>query len=87
MFDENNFNRSEEFTSMFVKTVKGNMKNRLMLPRIGRKLSFHILVYVVLQKLLAYASLAAPSYASWSIDVDAYYENYRLLTEHDSCNE
>lgn len=60
------------------------MKNRLTLPRMGRK---HILVYVVLQKLLAYAALAAPSYASWGIDADAFYENYRLLTEHDSCNE
>ena len=41
----------------------------------------------VLPTLLSYAALAAPTYASWSIDADAYYENYRLLTEHDRCNE
>jgi hypothetical protein len=88
MFEENNFNRSEEITGMiFAKIGKGNVKNRLTCSRRGRKLGFHILVYAVLQKLLAYAALAAPSYASWGIDADAYYENYRLLTERDNCNE
>jgi hypothetical protein len=88
MFEENNFNRSEEITSMiFAKIGKGNVKCMFMLSRRGHKLGFHILVYAVLQKLLEYAALVATSYASWGIDVDAYYENYRLLTERDSCNE
>jgi hypothetical protein len=63
---------------------KGNVISRQTISPKGRKLSFPIFVNAVLPKLLGYASLAAPTYASWSIDVDAYYENYRLLTEHDN---
>ena len=63
------------------------MKSRLKISPKSRKLSFHIFVNVVWPKLLAYAVLAGSTYASWSIDADAYYENYRLLTEHDRCNE
>jgi hypothetical protein len=65
---------------------KGNVISRLTISPAGRKLSFHIFVNAVLSKLLGYAALAAPTYASWSIDADAYYANYRLLTEHDRCN-
>ena len=66
---------------------KGNVISRLTISPKGRKLSFHIFVNAVLPKLLRYAALAAPTYLSSSIDADAYCENYRLLTEHDSCNE
>jgi hypothetical protein len=71
VFEENNFNKGEESS---------------ISPK-GRKLRFQIFVNAVLPKLLGYAALVAPTYASWSIDADAYYENYRLLTEHDRCNE
>jgi len=38
----------------------------------------HIIVITALAKILAYATLAAPTYASWGIDI----ENYKLfLTE------
>jgi hypothetical protein len=66
---------------------KGNGISRLTISPKSPKLSFHIFVNAVLLKLLAYAALTAPTYASWSIDADAYYENYRLLTEYDRCNE
>ena len=72
---------------IFTKIGTGNVISRLLLSPGGRKLRFHILFNAVLQKLLAYATLAAPSYASWGIDADAYYENYRSLTEHGTCNE
>jgi hypothetical protein len=72
---------------IFTKIGTGNVISRLLLSLGGSKLRFHILFNAVLQKLLAYATLAAPSYASWGIDADAYYENYRLLTEHDRYNE
>jgi hypothetical protein len=66
---------------------KGNVISRLTISSKRRKLSFNIFVNTVLPKLLGYAALAAPTYASWGIDADAYYENYRLLTEHDGCKE
>jgi hypothetical protein len=72
---------------IFTKIGTGNVISRLLLSPGGPKLHFHILFNAVLQKLLAYVTLAAPSYASWGIDADAYYENYRLLTEHDGCNK
>jgi len=87
MFEENNFDRKEESSNMrFAKIGKGNFINMITLSSKTRKLDFHIRVCAVLQKLLAYATLAAPSYASWGIDVDAYYENYRLLMEPEWCN-
>ena len=66
---------------------KGEVRSRLTISPNTRKLSFHIFVNIVLPKLLAYAALAGPTYARSSIDADAYYENYRLLTEYDRCNE
>ena len=81
MFQKNNSD------SLVVGYLPGNVISRLLLSTGGRKLRFHFLFNTVLQKLLAYATLAAPSYGSWGIDADAYYENYRLLTEHDRCNE
>jgi hypothetical protein len=72
---------------IFTKIGTGNLISRLLLSTGGRKLRFHILFNAVLQKLLGYATLAAPSYASWGFDVDAYYEHYRSLTEHYTCNE
>jgi hypothetical protein len=65
---------------------KGNVISRLTISRKGRKLRFQIFVNAVLPKFLGYAALAAPTYASWSIDADAYYENYRLLTEPERRN-
>jgi hypothetical protein len=45
---------------------------------------FRIVVSTALAKLLAYATLAAPTYASWGIDI----QNYRLLLmEHGKCDE
>jgi hypothetical protein len=44
----------------------------------------HITVITALAKILAYATLAAPIYASWGIDI----ENYRLfLTEQGKSDE
>ena len=40
----------------------------------------HIVITTWIANLVEYASLAAPIYASWSIDTDTYFENYRLLT-------
>ena len=42
----------------------------------------HIRIVIIkrISNLVEYASLAAPIYASGSIDTDTYFENYRLLT-------
>ena len=39
-----------------------------------------------ISNLVEYTSLAAPIYASGSIDTDTYFENYRLLTGVGHCN-
>jgi hypothetical protein len=39
-----------------------------------------IVITTWISNLVEYASLAAPIYASGSIDTDTYFENYRLLT-------
>ena len=47
-------------------------------------LRFRIVVGTALKKLLAYANLVAPIYASWATDI----EYYRLLLMEDRrCNE
>lgn len=45
-----------------------------------------IVITTLISNLMEYTSLAAPIYASGSIDTDAYYENYLLLTGVVHCN-
>ena len=56
-----------------------------MVEVIAWLIHIRIVITTWISNLAEYTSLAAPIYASGSIDTDTYFKNYRLLTGVEHC--